>query len=99
MQKQVSALSAPSELFDPELPTAKELMAAICCVATQYALKPTQELAILASDLAKKLTAPEYAETKLIEDIAVRLVKQWTRIVSEYGSDDSWMLETHGTLQ
>lgn len=99
MQKQVSALQAPSELFDPELPTAKELMAAICCVATQYALKPTHELAILANELANKLTAPEYAETKLIEDIAERLVKQWTRIVSEYGSDDSWMLETHGTLQ
>lgn len=99
MQKQVSALQAPSEFFDPELPTAKELMAAICCVATQYALKPTHELAILATELANKLTAPEYAETKLIEDIAERLVKQWTRIVSEYGSDDSWMLETHGTLQ
>ena len=99
MQKQVSSIQAPSELFDPELPTAKELMAAICCVATQYALKPTQELAILASDLAKKLTAPEYADTKLIEDIAERLVKQWTRVVSEYGAEDSWMLETHNTLQ
>jgi hypothetical protein len=99
MQKQVSSIQATSELFDPELPTAKELMAAICCVATQYALKPTQELAILASDLAKKLTAPEYADTKLIEDIAERLVKQWTRIVSEYGAEDSWMLETHNTLQ
>jgi len=99
MQKQVSSIQATSELFDPELPTAKELMAAICCVATQYALKPTQELAILASDLAKKLTAPEYADTKLIEDIAERLVKQWTRVVSEYGAEDSWMLETHNTLQ
>ncbi len=99
MQKQVSSLKAPSELFDPELPTSRELMAAICCVATQYALKPTQELAILASELAHKLTAPEYADTKLIEDIAERLVQQWTRIVSEYGAEDSWLLTSHNTLQ
>jgi len=99
MQKQVSSLKAPSELFDPELPTAKELMAAICCVATQYALKPSQELAILASDLANKLTAPEYADSKLIEDIAERLVQQWARIVSEYGTEDSWLLASHRTLQ
>jgi hypothetical protein len=99
MQKQVAASKAPSELFDPELPTSRELMAAICCVATQYALKPSHELAVLASELANKLTAPEYADTKLIEDIAERLVKQWEAIVSEYGTEDNWLLASHNTLQ
>ncbi|MDO9051384.1 MAG: hypothetical protein Q8J59_01710 [Methylotenera sp.] len=99
MQKQVSASKAPSEQFDPELPTSRELMVAICCVATQYALKPSHELAVLASELAHKLRAPEYAETKLIEDIAERLVKQWEAIVSEYGAEDNWLLATHNTLQ
>jgi len=56
-------------------------------------------LAILASDLANKLTAPEYADSKLIEDIAERLVQQWARIVSEYGTEDSWLLASHRTLQ
>ncbi len=99
MQKQTVLIKKPSELFDPELPTTKELMAAICCVTTQYALKPSHELAVLASDLANKLTAPEYADTKLIEDIAERLVKQWAQIVSEYGAEDNWLLATHNTLQ
>lgn len=99
MQKQVFSKKIPSELFDPELPTAKELMAAICCVTTQYAIKPSQALAILASELAKKLTAPEYADTKLIADIAERLVKQWALIVSDYGTENNWLIATHNTLQ
>jgi hypothetical protein len=49
--------------------------------------------------LANKLTAPEYADTKLIEDIAERLVKQWQVIVSEYGTEDNWLMATHNTLQ
>jgi len=56
-------------------------------------------LAVLASELAHKLTAPEYADTKLIEDIAERLVKQWQVIVSEYGAEDNWLMATHNTLQ
>ena len=99
MQKQRSTLEASSELFDPELPTAREVMAAICCVATQYALKPSHELAVLASELAHKLTAPEYADTQLIEDIADRLVRQWEAIVNECEAEEDWLMATHGTLQ
>ena len=70
-----------SMLYDPELPTANDMMAAICCVATHYAMKPSLDLAMLAADLALKFTAPEYAESILIKDIPKRLLNQWDKIV------------------
>lgn len=71
MQAQLASIKKPSILFDQELPTAKEVMAAIYCAATQYALNPSLELAKAALTLAHTLTAPEYAETKLIVEIAM----------------------------
>ena len=67
--------------FDPDLPTASAVMASLCCVAAQYASKPSMELAKLALDLAYKLTAPEYAESKLITEVAQQLVRQWKQIL------------------
>lgn len=67
--------------FDSDLPTASAVMASLCCVAAQYASKPSMELAKLALDLAHKLTAPEYAESKLITEVAQQLVRQWKQIL------------------
>jgi len=76
--------STRSALYDPDLPTAGEVMASLCCVATQYAKEPSLDLATLASSLARTLTAPEYAETKLIVAVAKRLVYQWDSVLREY---------------
>jgi len=73
-----------SALYDPDLPTASEVMASLCCVATQYAKEPSLDLATLASSLANTLTAPEYAETKLIVTVAKRLAHQWDSVLREY---------------
>jgi len=73
-----------SALYDPDLPTASEVMASLCCVATQYAKEPSLDLATLASSLACTLTAPEYAETKLIVAVAKRLVYQWDSVLREH---------------
>ncbi len=73
----------PSALYDPDLPTASAVMASLCCVATQYASRPSIDLAHLASTLAYKLTAPEYAESQLITEVAKRLVYQWDQVVRE----------------
>jgi hypothetical protein len=51
-------------LYDPELPDANAVMASLCCVAAQYAGKPSLALAELAADLSRKLTAPQYAESR-----------------------------------
>lgn len=67
--------------FDPDLPTASAVMASLCCVAAQYASKPSIELAKLALDLAYKLTAPQYAESKLITEVAQQLVRQWKQVL------------------
>lgn len=99
MQIQSSSLKVHSVLFDPDLPTAKEVMVAICCVATQYAISPTLDLAKLASSLAYKLTAPEYAETKLITEIAKRLVIQWDGVVRKHKQIETQVLPVHSTLQ
>lgn len=88
-----------SRLYDPELPTANDMMAAICCVATHYAMKPSLDLAMLAADLALKFTAPEYAETILIEDISKRLLNQWDKIVDQHRSLEAEFLPAHSTLQ
>ena len=91
--------SKHSVLFDPELPTAKEVMAAMCCVATQYALNPTLEMAQSASSLAHKLTAPEYAETKLIVEIAKRLVQQWDEVLREHLYVETQLMPANNTMQ
>jgi hypothetical protein len=67
--------------FDPDLPTASAVMASLCCVAAQYASRPSIELAKLALDLAYKLTAPQYAESKLITEVAKQLVRQWNQVL------------------
>ncbi|MFA6178953.1 MAG: hypothetical protein WC696_04995 [Candidatus Methylopumilus sp.] len=69
--------------YDPELPDASSVMASLCCVAVQYASNPSLELAKLASDLSHKLTAPQYAESKLVIEVAMRLVRQWGAILQE----------------
>lgn len=70
-------------LYDPDLPNASSVMASLCCVAAQYASKPSLALAELAADLSRKLTAPQYAESRLVTEVAKRLVKQWEAILHE----------------
>jgi len=74
------AAKYPSE-FDPDLPDANSVLASLCCVAVQYASKPSLELAELATSLAYKLTAPQYAESRLVTEVAKRLVNQWESIL------------------
>jgi hypothetical protein len=74
-------------------------MAAICCVATQYAVNPSLGLARTASTLAHKLTAPEYAETKLISEIASRLVQQWDEVIREHVYIQTKVAPAHTRLQ
>lgn len=69
--------------YDPDLPDASAVMASLCCVAAQYASNPSVELAQLAVDLSYKLTAPQYAESKLVIEVAKRLVKQWESILQD----------------
>ena len=99
MQLQMAAKETPSVLFDPDLPTAKDVMAAICCVATHYAMKPSLDLAKLAADLSLKLTAPEYADSQLIKEIAKRLSNQWDDIVIDHQALETQVLPAHQTLQ
>lgn len=68
--------------YDPELPDATAVMASLCCVAAQYASQPSLELARLASSLAHKLTAPQYAESRLVAEVASRLVRQWEDVLA-----------------
>jgi hypothetical protein len=76
--------SSHSALFDPDLPTASSVMASLNCVAAQYAMHPSLALAELAAKLAYTLTAPEYAESNLVEEVAKNLVQQWDAVVHEY---------------
>jgi hypothetical protein len=99
MQVQAEQKIKSSTLFDPDLPTAKEVMSAICCVATQYALNPSLDLAKLASILANKLTAPEYAESKLIVEVAKRLVFQWDEVLREHNCIQTQVMTAHSRLQ
>lgn len=68
---------------DPDLPDASAVMASLCCVAAQYASNPSLELATLAANLSRKLALPQYAESRLVSEVARRLVKQWEAIISE----------------
>ncbi len=95
----VTNLTAPSALFDPELPTAMDVMMALSCVATQYALNPSADLAKLALGLAKNLSAPEYAETRYIAEVAKKLMMQWSSVVAEFQLVEAIKLPQHNVLQ
>lgn len=99
MQTQMVNTAQHSILFDPDLPTAKDVLSAICCVATHYAIKPSIDLAKLAADLSLKLTAPEYTDSPLTSEIAKRLLNQWSEIVGEHQSLEVKVLPAHATLQ
>lgn len=68
-------------VYDPDLPTAGDVMASLCCVATQYASEPSLELAALGFGLAQTLTAPEYAESDLIATVSWQLLDQWQSLL------------------
>jgi hypothetical protein len=71
----------PTTYFDPDLPTASAVMASLCCVTMQYANRPSVELARTALHLAHTLTASEYAESKVIAEVAHRLVSHWDQVL------------------
>lgn len=68
-----SVLKAQSALFDPDLPTAGDVMVAICCVTTRYALNPSLDLAKLALRLAGNLNAPEVVKSEYLEEVAKKV--------------------------
>lgn len=76
-------MQQPETQYDPDLPDAKAVMASLCCVASQYASNPSRELAQLAANLAHKLSAPQYAESRLVEEVAKRLVRQWQQVLAD----------------
>ena len=84
-------------MFDPDLPDAHAVMAAICCVSVRYAAKPSLALALLAADLSFKLTAEAYAESALIVDIARHLVRHWDDIVNGHQYVDSLQMAANST--
>lgn len=85
--------------FDPDLPTARDVLMAISCVATQYALNPSLRLAKLALSLASNLKAPEYAEADTVEEVAHRLTAQWDCVVEEYLVVEASVMQPHHLLQ
>ncbi len=85
--------------FDPDLPTARDVLMAISCVATQYALNPSLQLAKLALSLANNLHAPEYAEAEAVEEVAHRLTAQWDSVVEEYLLVEASVMPQHQLLQ
>ena len=68
-----------SELFDPDLPTASDVLASLCCVITQYTKNPSPQLARLALDLSRKLGTEAYSESTLITAVGQRLQEEWSR--------------------
>jgi len=88
-----------SVLFDPDLPTASSVLASLNCVAAQFALNPSEALAILAADLAYTLTAPEYAESSLIEEVARNLVQSWDSVVNQYQTNNGFSHSRVTTVQ
>ena len=77
-------MSDSEAIYDPDLPDANAVMASLCCVAARYATHPSTDLAQLAANLSRKLTAPQYAgSSKLVSEVAQRLVRQWEAIVIE----------------
>ena len=88
-----------SSLFDPELPTASDVMVAICCVTTRYALNPSIDLAKLALRLAGNLSAPEIAKSEHLEEVARNLVTQWGSVLTEYQLMEASIMPQHDLLQ
>lgn len=72
-----------NDLYDPDLPNANAVLSAISCVSVQYVIHPSFELARLAFSLANKLSAPQYAESQLIPQIARQLQCQWDVILKD----------------
>jgi hypothetical protein len=99
IKMQIANSKIPSVLFDPDLPTAKEVMVALCCVATQYAQNPSYDLAKTALTLSGKLLAPEYADTKLIVEIANRMIKQWSQVLREHLDIEAQLVPAINTIQ
>ena len=91
--------SVHSILFDPELPTTNDVLIAISCVATRYALNPSYELAKVALGLAGNLNAPEYAEAESVVEVAKNLKQQWGDVVEEYQALEASIMPQHGLLQ
>lgn len=81
MMTQTNHMASNSSLYDPDLPTAGDVMASLCCVATQYASEPSIDLALLGFGLAQTLTAPEYAESDLIVNVSRQLLDQWQSLL------------------
>jgi hypothetical protein len=92
-------ISESSALFDPELPTATDVMSAICCVATQYALNPSVDLARLALRLANNLSAPEYAQSRYIEEVAKKLIMQWDSVLEAFQVIEASVMPQHYSVQ
>lgn len=90
---------AQSALFDPDLPTANDVMAAICCVTTRYALNPSVDLAKLALRLAGNLSAPEVTKTEHLAEIAKTLIAQWDSVLTEYQLIEASVMPQHDSLQ
>ncbi|MCC6302947.1 MAG: hypothetical protein IT489_09140 [Gammaproteobacteria bacterium] len=80
----MSLPAEPMSRFDPELPDAGAVMASLCCVATQYASRPSVELARTALNLAHKLTTAPYAETEQMAEVAQQLVRQWDQLLCRH---------------
>lgn len=68
-------------VFDPDLPTASAVLVSLSCVATRYACNPSEDLALLGWSLAQTLTAPEYAESNLVETAARQLMQEWEALL------------------
>lgn len=74
---QMDYATSASHLFDPDLPTASAVLVSLSCVATRYAVNPSEDLALLGCSLAQTLMAPEYAESGLIQTAAKQLLQDW----------------------
>lgn len=81
---QVDYAASVSHLFDPDLPTASAVLVSLSCVATRYAVNPSEDLALLGCGLAQTLTAPEYAESGLIQSAAKQLLKDWQALLQAH---------------
>lgn len=81
---QIDQVTKASALFDPDLPTASAVLVSLSCVATRYAVNPSEDLALLGCSLAQTLTAPEYAESGLIESAARQLLQEWQALLDAH---------------
>lgn len=81
---QMDYATSASHLFDPDLPTASAVLVSLSCVATRYAVNPSEDLALLGCSLAQTLTAPEYAESGLIQTAAKQLLQDWQALLQAH---------------